>query len=50
MTELSEKEKAHAALDKLALDTPLTEVDRVKLYDDIYWYICSLELQLRILG
>jgi hypothetical protein len=50
MTELSEKEKAHAALDKLASSAPLTDADRAKICDDVYWYICSLEGEVRILG
>jgi hypothetical protein len=50
MTEPSEKEKAHVALDKLASDAPLTELERLKLFDDVYWYIWQLENELRILG
>jgi hypothetical protein len=50
MTELTDKEKAHAALDKRASGTPLTDAERDELYDDIYWYIRSLEDEVRMLG
>lgn len=50
MAGFSEEKKARAALDKLASDTPLTEAERAKLYDDIYWYIRSLEDEVRMLG
>ena len=50
MTEFSEEKKAHAALDKLASDTPLTEAERANLYDDLFWYIRSLEDEVRMLG
>ena len=50
MTEFSEEKKAHAALDRLASGTPLTDAERAKLCDDIYWYIRSLENEVRMLG
>jgi hypothetical protein len=50
MNEPTYEEKAHAALDKLASDAPLTQADRNKLCDDVHCYIYDLELQLRILG
>ena len=50
MKELSEKEKAYAALDELASDSALTDEQRNTLCDDVQYYIYSLELQLRILG
>jgi hypothetical protein len=50
MNEPTDKEKAHAALDKLASDAPLTQAERNKLCDDVHWYIYDLELQLRALG
>jgi len=50
MTELSDKEKAHEALEILAENVQLTEGQRNKLCDTVQGYIFGLELQLRILG
>jgi hypothetical protein len=50
MTELSDKERAHASLEILAGPVQLTEGQRNKLHDTVQGYIFGLELQLRILG
>jgi len=50
MTELSDKERAYAALEKLASSDKLTKEQQIKLYDDVHYYICDLNDELRILG
>jgi hypothetical protein len=50
MKELSEKEKAYAALALLADSAPHTDAQRVRLVSDIHYYICELQDTLRILG